>query len=187
MRLNRVTGQALGGLTATWHIDNRKILGDDAAGGSWLNEDTVIFMNRIHTPETASIRTYHLPTGRVEVVAEHGPCNILIASGNRWVAWLGAPRNGIAGGVFGEITSQPGGITRDSISWDGTIGLIPVYQQGVGLQLYAPDGRVTTVPDSSEQFPVQYGLQIHGPASCHWSGADGIKGFNVRVPSVQLG
>jgi hypothetical protein len=187
MKLNRVTGQALGGLTAAWHIDNKKILGDDAAGGSWLNEETVIFCNRIHSPSSADIRTYHLPTGRVEIVSAPAPCNILTAGGNRWVAWLGAPTNDSAGGVFGSITSRVGGINTQSVSWDGTIGIIPRYDQGVGLTLYASDGRVTTVPDSDEQFPVQYGLQIFGPASCHWSGRNGITGFNVRVPSVQLG
>lgn len=203
MKLNRVTGQALGGKNAMAHIDGRMIL-PSGCSAAWLNEETVIYGQRqlpdptqdVTNPDVllesrarndqSFIRTYHVPTGTKKVLIDR-PFNGISAGGNRWVAWLGGY------GIYGDMRDPVGGLPYgpwfdQAVSWDGTIAIIPNYQKGAGMTLYAVDGRVTEVPDWDEQFPVQYGFKLCGPTSAIWSGtADGIRGINVRVPSVQLG
>ena len=181
MKLNPETGQALGAINGPASIDGKQIL-PLGASASWLNRDTIIYGTWDDGVRTtySDIRTYHVPTGQVSILIKQG-FNFLQAGGNRWQAWLGSV------GLYGAVNDELGGLgggRHGGVSWDGTVGIIPSYQQGIGLTLYAADGRVTEVPGFGAQG---YGIQVLGPTSVLWTSNEGIRGFNVNVPSVQVG
>lgn len=177
-KLNRY-GEVCGGVAGGWVSAKGVLYGKPGGGTNWLTDDTIIYQVYREEYEQAGlgnhgwlIESTNIRTGERKMVANRG-ANHIIAGGGRWCAWLGDAETG----VYGALESSVAGIA--AAGRDGTLGIIPDYQSGLGILLYAPNGEVTAGPADQ---PCQYGLQILGPDSAIWTDRGIIQGINAAAP-----
>jgi len=137
---------------------------------SWLDDETTIYQSFNFTTNQCFIEAYNRTTKTRSELAPRG-ANFIASGGGRWIAWLGGY------GIFGSIRDEFAG--PKSVGPDGTIALTPAYQDGLGVTLYAPDGRMTSGPN----VPI-YDFQVLGPTSGIYTSGQVIHGLNARVPPV---
>lgn len=178
--LNPQTGQVVQGVGGTpCYIDGTRLVSNYGAWAKWLDANTIVYVtgdaNDPLNSAANKVVSYNIQNGNIEVLANHG-ANFLEAGGGRWCGWLGDGQTGL----FGDITDPFAGVRH--VGADGTIAVIPTYTDGLGVRLYAPDGRVTEGPRESMK-----GLRVLGPTSAMWTVDGEIRALNARVPLAQVG
>jgi hypothetical protein len=119
-------------------------------GASWLNDETIIYQ-RTDGHGRWWIASYNRVTKEHAEVDARG-ANAVVAGGGRWAAYLASI------GVYGSLGSLPLAGVRDC-GPDGTIALVDHAGIGLGVTLYAPDGRVT----KGAGYSPCSGLRVLGP------------------------
>ena len=178
--LNPETGRVVQGADkSACYVDGTILVTPYGGWAKWLDANTVIYVtgdpNDPLDATVTRVESYNLVTGERTILANHG-ANFLGAGSGRWCGWFGDGKVGL----FGDIADSYAGLR--GVGNDGTIAIIPVYSDGLGCRLYAPDGRVTEGPREA-----MAGFSVLGPTSAMWTVDGEIRALNARVPAVQVG
>jgi hypothetical protein len=187
MKFNRL-GEAVFGIgdgSPSLRLNDKGVVlvlpdGVPGGGGSWIDDDTIIYQRRGNSPSGEILETLNVRSFKRTRVSDRG-ANVIVAGGGKWAAWLaGDGAGGDAFGTYGDIRTETG--IAVAASFDGAFLVTTDYQSGFGHNLIGSDGRITSLPDDWI-----FGPWVIDSTTAIWSDEKGaFRTLNMPVP-MQVG